>query len=66
MVFEFGENSDGFNKLESLDVGNVRFGFQQKIAGNENDPLVRTATGGRRQFGHCSGSDVYADDGEVA
>jgi len=60
-----------YRKGEALDnptlnpVRNVGFGFDEKIAGDHNDPFIGAATGAARQFGLSGAGDVYADDGEI-
>ena len=47
-------------------VGDVALGIHQQFTRQADDPFVRPATGGRRQFRGGSVSDVDADDGKVA
>jgi hypothetical protein len=51
--------------LEMLNpVGNVPLGQHQSLALNANDPLIRTAASGRRQFLRHVGH-IYANEGKV-
>jgi hypothetical protein len=44
----------------------VGFGLDEKVPGDEHDPLVRAAARRRRELPDRFRRDVYADDGEVA